>query len=103
MQSEFAIIVFKLMQRLHQRNQPATIGVQMKTVSLSGVYKVEHKWGLPETTVYHWPPANMELELDTVKRCYNLGGDSVVVTWESKIRRWKSYYMRHPKKEFGMA
>lgn len=91
---------------LHGRNSAATeenqlaTKVQMQdTISLSEVRKVE-KWGKVETAVYYWPPVDLQVPTESVKRCYSSGRDAVVVVWERETRRWLAYHMRNPKGEF---
>lgn len=73
----------------------------MQTVSLSDVFKVE-RWGKSDTSLYFWPPTDKEIDLKSIRRCYNNGGESVVVTWEAENRRWMTYHMKYPNKVFKM-
>ena len=76
--------------------------VQMKTISLTEVFKVE-RWGKPETAVYFWPPVDKELDMQSVRRCYAYDKESIVIQWDAETRRWLAYHMKNPNKEFKFS
>ena len=82
-----------------EENQLATEVKMQDTISLSEVRKVE-KWGKTETAVYYWPPVDIQVPAESVRRCYSSGRDAVGVVWERELRRWIAFHMRNPNTKF---